>query len=217
MTGPPYPPSPGAGSNAIGSFQVGIGQIGDVPPFDPWTTIISQYANSPIIDSWITSFNAAMDQTENFDSVYELIWNLNTAQGYGLDVWGRILGVSRVVQIAGTAEFFGFEEAGAFTFNQAAFFSTVPATTNFNLADPAYRTLLFAKAASNITDGSIPSINAILLGLFPNRGVTYVQDNGGMSLTYKFLFPLSQVEIAIVTTSGVLPEPVGVAIHYSYA
>ena len=215
-TGPPYPPPPATGSNAIGLFEIGVSPIGDIPPFNPWITVIAQYANSPRLTGLLIAFNEAMDQTENFDNLFDLIWNLNTAVGYGLDVWGRILGVSRVVQIAGTAEFFGFEEADAFTFNQASFFSQVPATTNFNLADPAYRVLLFAKAASNITDGSIPAINAILLSLFPGRGTTFVADNGGMSLTYTFQFPLTQVETAIVTETGVLPEPVGVVISYSY-
>jgi Protein of unknown function (DUF2612) len=217
LTGPPYPPEPVTGSNAIGSFEIGVSPIGDIAPFNPWATIISQYANSPIIDAWITQFNSAMDQTENFDNLYDFVWNLNTAVGNGLDTWGRILGITRVIQIAGTAEYFGFEEANAYTFNQESFFSSAPATTNYNLSDPAYRTLLFAKAATNITNGSIPAINAILLSLFPNRGVCYVADNGGMSMTYTFLFPLTQVEVGIVTTSGVLPAPVGVAIGYSYA
>ena len=216
-TGPPYPRQAAAGSNAIGSFMIGVSPIGDIPPFDVWNTVISQYANSEALTALITSFNAAMDQTENFDSLFDNIWNLNTAVGYGLDVWGRILGVTRVVQIAGTAQFFGFEEANAYTFNQASFFSLVPATTNYNLSDSAYRTLLFAKAATNITNAAIPAINAILLSLFPGRGTCYVADGENMTMTYTFNFPLTEVETAIVTTKNVLPAPVGVQVLYSYS
>jgi hypothetical protein len=57
-TGPPYPrPVPGS-ANGIGTFQIGISPIGVMPAFDAWTTVISQYANSPILDAMITSFKA---------------------------------------------------------------------------------------------------------------------------------------------------------------
>ena len=56
--------------------------------------------------------------------------------------------------------------------------------------------------------------NAILLALFPNRGDVFVTDDGNMSMTYTFNFALSAVEAAIVTQSGVLPKPSGVAVSY---
>ena len=96
MSGPAYPRINLPGSNAIGSFIIGVSPIGDIPPFDPWSSIISQYSNSPILDALITSFNAAMDFTANFDAFYDNMLNVQTAVGYGLDCWGRICGVNRV-------------------------------------------------------------------------------------------------------------------------
>jgi hypothetical protein len=212
-SGPPYPhPRLTPGSNAIGRFVIGVSPIGDIPPFDFWVMVLSQYANSPTLYGIIQAFNAAMDMTENLDNFYDLIWNILTAQGYGLDVWGRIVNVSRTVPLTVTGSFFGFQESGANVgFGQGPFYGgSGQLTNNFVLADPDYRRLIMAKAATNVTDMAIPSINKILLGLFPGRGRCYVTDGENMTMTYTFEFALTPVEVAIVN-SGVLPRPCGVA------
>ena len=159
MSGPTYPPPPAAGSNSIGSFTIGVSPIGTIPSFDFWATIISQYANSPILTSIIESFFDAMDQTKNIDAYFDDIWNLDTAQGYGLDCWGRIVGVTRIVQVPGTITYLGFEESGTSgVFGAGVFFAGSPLTTNFILSDAGFRTLILAKALANISDGSIKSI-----------------------------------------------------------
>lgn len=218
MTGPAYPRyAPGftPGSNAIGTFQIGVSPIGILSSYDEWLSVISQYANSPILDAMITSFNAAMDQTSNIQNLYDMIWNIATARGYGLDVWGRIVGVTRTLQFPTGQTYFGFEESSpSWTgFGQGGFYSGAGTTNNFVLADGDFRTLIYAKAATNICDGSIPAINKILLALFPLRGACYVADNQDMSMTYTFQFVLNQVELAIVQLSGALPNPAGIAIN----
>lgn len=215
MSGPPYPKVLVPGSNAIGSFVIGVSPIGTIPPFDYWATIISQYANSTILTQLIANFFQYIDQTENLDSFFDNIWNVDTAVGYGLDVWGRIVGVSRVLAIPLTNKYLGFEEAtnvNSDPFDQSPFFGGAGLTSNYQLSDSAFRTLIFAKALANISNGSIASINQLLLNLFPSRGNCYVTDNGGMVMTYTFAFTLSSVELAIVTQSGALPKPVGVAV-----
>lgn len=217
LTGPPYPrysPGNSPGGNGIGEFIIGESPIGQIASFDPWLPILSQFKNSPAIDSMILSFNAAMDQTINLQSLYDLIWNVATAKGYGLDVWGRIVGVSRVVQFPNSSQLpLGFEEADSWVgFGQGGFYTGNVINSNFSLSDDDFRTLIYAKAAGNISDGSIPSVNSILLTLFPHRGNCYVQDNQNMSVTYVFKFPLNPVELAIVELSGVLPTAVGCAV-----
>lgn len=215
MSGPPYPhPNPVSGSNAIGEFIIGVSPIGTIAPFDFWATILSQYANSPILTGMISRFNAAMDQTENMDNFYDMIWNVLTAVGYGLDVWGRIVGVERTVPIPNDATFLGFDEAGGWTgFGQGGFFSGTSIASNFVLSDANYRVLILAKAATNISDGSIPSMNAILMRIFTGRGDVYVVDNMDMSIDLHFSFTLNPLELAIVELSGVLPNPCGVVIN----
>jgi hypothetical protein len=213
--GPAYPwPNPVPGSNAIGFFQIGVSPIGTIPPFDWWYTCISQYANSPILTQLCDNMAQYVDMTENFDEFFDTIWNINTAVGYGLDVWGRILGVSRVLQIPSGANL-GFEEAGNPTvetpFGQAPFYSGGGLSNNFALADTPYRTLLLAKALANICDGSIPAINQILINLFPGLGNAYCTDGLDLTMTYTFKFALSPVQVVIVEKSGVLPRTSGVA------
>lgn len=211
-------------------------------------TVASQYSNSTRLTTLIDNFNDYIDPGTNLEAFYNLIWNIETAQGYGLDVWGRIVGINRVLTIsAGT--FFGFAEAtDGVGFGQASFYAGAPLTSNYALSDEAYRNLIFAKAAANITDCSIPAINQILMNLFPGRGNAYVseaqpaqlsafgfQEAGdavgfqqapfgegmasrpsAMQMTYVFEFALQPFEIAIVTTSGVLPKPTGVQATASY-
>jgi hypothetical protein len=204
---------PRSGSNAIGSFIIGVSPIGTIIPFDYWATIISQFANSPILTQLIANMDSYLDQTANLDAFYDLIFNVATAQGYGLDVWGKIVNVSRTLDVPGSLQYFGFDEAGigANPFNTQPFFSGQQLTSNFILSDSAYRVLIFAKALANICDGSIPAINQILLRLFPNRGNCFVTDGLDMTMTYTFRFVLTQVELAIVAQSGALPKPTGVS------
>ena len=204
---------PRFGSNGIGRFIIGVSPIGTIEQFDYWTTIISQYANSPILTQLIQNLNDCLDQTIDFENFYDLIWNVDTAQGYGLDVCGRIVNVNRVLSIPDPAlNYFGFEEAtpGSYGFNQQPFYQGGTFTNNFALSDSAYRVLIFAKALANICDGSITATNQILLNLFPNRGNCYVTDGLNMTMTYTFEFVLTPVELAIIGQSNVLPKPSGV-------
>lgn len=175
-------------------------------------TIISQYSTAPTIGRLISNMNDYIDPSVNIDSFYDLVWNVDTAVGWGLDVWGRIVGVGRIITIAAD-DFFGFEEASfsGNPFNQARYYSGGATTTNYALTDDGFRTLIFAKALANICDGSIAAINQLLLTLFPDRGNCYVVDNLDMTIEYTFEFPLSAVEISIVENSGVMPTPTGVS------
>ena len=236
-TGPPYP-RPDPKSNAIGRFAIGVGQIGEMPDFDWWATIDSQFANSPRLIALIRSLFEAIDQTQNLEAFFDKIWNVDTAEGYGLDVWGRIVGINRVLKIGG-GQFFGFKQAMPFTvgFGQGPFYTGQNITSNYSLSDQQYRRLIIAKAMANISDGSIKSINAILMFLFGSYGNAYVRDGAHsrffgfrqagaagfgqgpfyhgqetprMVMQYVFTFTLTPINLAIVN-SGVLPRPVGVS------
>lgn len=216
-SGPPYPPSPQTiQQNQIGSsFEIGVSPIGTIVPFSYWDTIISQYANSTVITTLIGNFNSCIDQTQNMDLFYDDMMNVATASGYGLDVWGRIVGVTRVVTIQ-TPQFFGFNEQipSVQDFGPGGtgtFYTGVLPTSNFTLSDNFFRKLIYAKALTNISNGSSAAINQILLALFPFRGNAFVIDNNNMTMIYAFNFVLSNVELAVVEQTGVLPKPTGVS------
>jgi hypothetical protein len=201
----PFNPLP----RGIGQFIIGESAIG-TPPFDWMQTVISQYGNSYNLLNIIDAFSQSVDMTENIDNWYDDVWNVQTAQGYGLDVWGRIVGVSRILPV--TTKYFGFEEAGfssADPFNVSPFYTGEPITSNYSLSDDAFRQLIYAKAAANIWDGSIGGLNFILRTLFPGK-VCYVTDGQNMTMQYVFDFALTPVQISIVFAIGILPKPTGV-------
>jgi hypothetical protein len=193
-----------------------IGFTGDDPVsseifFDARATLLSQYANSPVITALISSLNYALDLQVAVDAFYSTIWNIDTASGFGLDIWGRILGVSRALYLP-NVPFLGFAGAsGAFSFGAGSFWGGGNLTPNYDMTDDTFRRVLLAKAALNITDASIPAINTILMALFPSYGNVYVQDNANMTMAYVFPSAPSNIDYAIVTQSGVLPKPIGVS------
>jgi hypothetical protein len=142
-------------------------------------TVISQYSDSPTLVRLITNLNIYFDPQANLQSFYDLIWNVDTAEGYGLDVWGRIVGISRFVRVP-TDRWFGFGEAGTLNtdpWDQSAFYNGQELFRILVVDDESYRRMILTKAATNITDCSIPAINKILTEVaFPNRGKAYVTD-----------------------------------------
>jgi hypothetical protein len=181
-------------------------------------TLESQYANSPTIVALVQAFNDWIDPSVNINTFLANIWDVTTAVGIGLDIWGQIVNVPRVLQISTPEIYFGFSEAfteatantGPQPFGSGTFYSGPPATTSYSLTDDAYRTLILVKAMSNISDCSVPSVNAILQFLFAGDGRCYVQDTGDMTERFVFEFPLTPVQLAIMLTSNVIPRPAGV-------
>jgi hypothetical protein len=147
-------------------------------------TVISQYSSSPILCGLLEQLDQSIDPQDRLQDFYDKIWNILTAEGYGLDVWGRIVGVTRVLQVT-VGSYFGFGEAAPSTDDfgtggGSPFYTGQALTSNYALSDNAYRNLILAKAAANLTDGSIKSINKILMALFPNRGNAYVTDGSNV-------------------------------------
>ena len=130
----------------------------------------------------LSAINAWLSPDSSIELFYDTIMNIETAEGYGLDVWGRIVNIPRIVTLTGFG-YFGFGEAGdrvGFGLGPFGdFYQT--SSSNFSLQDPQYRQLILAKAAYNITNGSVPAINTILMNyLFPGRGNCWVTDGGNV-------------------------------------
>ena len=152
-------------------------------------TLLSRFAGSPVLVALISSFNAAMDPIGQLENFYRYIWNVRTAVGNGLNIWGKIVGVSRVV----------------------------PSPTPVTLDDADFQTLILVKAAANIGDVTVPTLNRLLRAIFAGSGLVYVQDNLDMTLTYVFLFQPSPTQQAMVQYSGAMPRPAGVGVTYVFS
>lgn len=177
-------------------------------------TVISQYANSPTLNALISNMNEYIDPRVNMQNFYDVVWNVDTARGFGLDIWGKIVGVSRLLRIVANTQIFGFNNTDIpedwAPFNQGTFYTGASSGQAYYLPDDLYRTLILTKALANIVATTAESLNRLLRNLFPGRGVCYVIDNGSMSMTFYFEFDISAAEYAILTQSGVLPHPAGV-------
>lgn len=183
---------------------------------DPTPTFLAQYANSPILTGLISAFNEEIDPRVGVDGFYDYVWNVETAQGFGLDIWGRIVNIPREVQLLAPADYLGFSEAspGSFPFNQAPFYNGVlnPPTGMYELSDSAYRVLIMTKALANISTFTAPSVNKLLSNLFAGRGTCYVQELGGMAIQYVFNFALEPWEASVIETPSLMPRPAGVSV-----
>ncbi len=201
-----------------------------VSVFDWTQTLLSQYVDSPTINELLSSYNSAIDPSNDIINFYKNIWNVATAVGNGLDVWGQIVNVSRYLLVPITPNYFGFKEAirtgyestGPQPFGQASFTLGVQSTDTYALTDNNYRRLIMIKAAANISGLSIPAINKLLQQFYGTSydgqpsGIAYVIDNENMSLTYHFNFTPSPVQLAIINNSGVFPRPAGVSVAVTY-
>lgn len=184
-------------------------------------TIISQYRNTRTIYQLIKNTDEYIDPRADIDNFYNLVWNVETAQGFGLDIWGRIVNISRRIKISYNC--FGFIESGSDTKS----FNTETGTQNggqfyrgVNLSsetmildDESYRKLILTKALSNISIVNAPALNQILSNFFYGRGRCYVNDFGDMSMRYVFEFELSPVEISILLNSNCIVRPAGVLVY----
>lgn len=184
-------------------------------------TILTQYADSPKLKSMIYSFNEAIGIDGFIDDFYDMIWNIKTAGTYGLDVWGKIVVVSRLLTVKENQIYLGFNEASLLPpvlddpqpFNQAPFYTGDQLTSTVSLSNDVYRKLIMMKAAANISDCTIENMNKLLNFMFGSSGKCYVRNDGDMTMSYVFEFRLSVSELAIIQSSGALPSPVGVTVN----
>jgi len=182
-------------------------------------TIISQYANSPIIRTLIDNWNENIDLSASFQQFYDKVWNIETAVGFGLDIWGKIVGVSRYLALPELSDYFGFDNANDdwSPFDVDPFYNGLSGAGGYALTDTAYRSLIMTKALANISDTTANSLNILLQLMFAGRGRFYVLDLGAMNARYVFEFWLTAYEISIMTASGIFPRPAGVNISVMIA
>lgn len=182
-------------------------------------TLLAQYANSPTITALVDYFNDWLDIQPDVELLFSTIWNIETANDHGLDIWGRIVGVGRYLEIEDAPAYWGFEEAQTSTTlytgpqpfgSGGTFYDGKPVTQTYRLHADVYRRVILWKAMSNISTGTVDDINRLLKFMFSERGRAYVHDTGDMTMRYVFEFYLTPVEKAILKQSNIAPKPAGV-------
>jgi hypothetical protein len=120
---------------------------------------------------------------------------VETAEGFGLDIWGRIVQVDRSINVPADTP-----NPGYFAFTAGV----------YQMTDAQYRSVILIKALANITNCTADGLNQLLSNLFATRGRCYVRDTGSMSMVYTFEFWLEPFEYVIITQYQVAPRPAGV-------
>lgn len=152
--------------------------------------IYHQYAHSKKLVSLIDGLNEALSPTNDLYSFYKNIYNIDTAFGSGLDIWGDILDIKRSMTL---------------TINHIQ--------QQYTMSDDEYRLILKLKMLKNISDATCESIYNSLSLVFSDYGNIYVSDLGLMHLRYSFEFLLSDEIYAILSQTKVIPKPAGVSVE----
>lgn len=158
------------------------------PSVDFEKHIFWQYNNAPNFKSLINAKQAWYDenQVKYWQDWVNNVLNINTANDYGLAIWGILLGIPRVYDVGGV---------------------------NTTLTTSQYRTVILARLKLLHMRGTVPEINSLLNFLFGKYGKAYVIDNHDMTMTYRFNFNLSALQIAVLQTVTLLPRPAGVEVN----
>lgn len=157
--------------------------------------VLSQYSASPTITQILKDFRDNIDPQADINLFMEKMMDIETAAGFGLDVWGNILNIGRTVTVNGTAR---------------------------TLTDAQYRKLLMYKALANITDSSLASLNKMLPLLFDDASFivknVIVEGTSGtqkynqqpMRVRYTIDGDLSETDAALFAVGGALSLSAGV-------
>lgn len=188
-------------------------------------TVTKQFSNSPTLLALLEDFDQWVDMKKFSDEFLAYVWDISTAQGFGLDIWGRILGRSRYIEIAQTpGDNFGFDahpttgQTNWKPWNQAPFYNSDSAgNVTYALQDDYYRRLLLIKAAANIAACNTPALNTLLRDMFGDRGPCFVgyDLDFPMHIGYFFRFMPTAVEKSIIE-SGLFPAPAGMTVTFIY-
>ena len=192
----------------------------DFTSFDTWDiaeTVQSQYATSKRMRAVIDAFWQAINPKADIDLLYRKLVNPRTAEGYGLDVWGRIVAIGRsYLAVDDGTPYFGFDPPEGVknerlnTFGNAPFYKQIYGKVR--LADPMFRTYVFLKALINIGDSSLASLNQAVKLLFPDADIQILH-TGTMVLRVLILSPLSESDKAALDNLPWLPAGVGLEIY----
>lgn len=169
--------------------------------------MISQYANSPVLVKLVDGLKSQFNSAKTIEDWYNIVFNIKTASGYGLDIWGNILNQSRRFTYDDEGTTVTLFLKGSQTIDGIVY-------TEEQIED-FYRTILVLKAVSNISDSTTASLNSILQSYFKDRGRIYVLEYATMSIRYVFDFYVSKFEKTIFS-SEIMPRPTGVLASFAY-
>lgn len=138
------------------------------------------------------------------------VFDLRTANDFGLSVWGRILAVPLVAAAdgSGSRPVFGFGEHNL-NFYNSNFGRNADGVVN--LTTEQKRLVLRLRYFQLTSNGTVPEINRFLAQLFGDQGRVYVLDSLDMEeAVYVFTFRPAASVLFVFEKFDLLPRPAGV-------
>lgn len=176
--------------------------------------LLWQYNEATRLESLLTQKQAWYDveHSEFWDDWYRDVFDLRTANIFGLKVWAIILDMPLTITSGGDDDdniIWGFAlDDENFTNGNFAPWLSLPLTTDQS------RLILRLRYFQLVTRATVPEINTFLAYLFSEQGSAYVIDGLNMTARYVFGFPLSTELQAVFSLFDLLPRPAGVLTDY---
>ena len=189
-------------------YQLRVNNPDAISDIDALETIQSQYAASPHMLALLVSKAALLDMGRDFMRWYIGEFNPQTAEGVGLDVWGRIVGALRRLQLE-DQDILSFSTAYLQDFNHGAFWHGLMEYSAFDLSDDDFRKLIFWKAAANIGQATAAGLNEMLQKLFPGE-TAYVIETGVMHIRVVTRFEPDALHASAFRQYGLIGKGAGV-------
>lgn len=175
--------------------------------------VLWQYDSTTALRGLITQKEAwYSDNLSTFwEDWYRDVFNLDTANDFGLSVWAIILGIPLVVipkPDPGKVAFgFGLNRAN---FNNGNF---APTSNSFGLTTAQKRLILKLRYFQLITRGAAPEVNEFLNYVF-GPGQVYVADGLNMHISYVFANEIPAALELVFSNYDILPRPAGVGVRW---
>ena len=158
-----------------------------------------------------------VNQTEFWSSWYDNVFNLETADQFGLIVWGIILGLQLYVNVPPPVDspIFSFDGSTTGNVNFDNGILSVGGGETHVFPIEIQRLALQLRYFQLTSSGTVPETNRMLKYLFGDQGTAYLLDLGHMAQEYIFEFALSSDLTYLFDNYDILPRPAGVISTYN--
>ena len=147
------------------------------------------------------------NQTQFWNNWYNDVFNLQTANDFGIKVWGEILGLKLYVNpTTATGDVFGFDGSDGFNFDNGI----LTDYSSYELPLEIKRIALQLRYFQLVSSGTVPETNRMLKYVFRNYGNAFLYDYGAMKQLYIFNFPVIFDLQYLFNNYDILPRPAGV-------
>jgi len=176
--------------------------------------LIWQYNSAEKIEAMVLNKQKWLDENvrDFWANWYRDVYDLRTANDFGLQVWAIILGMQFALKEDIPTVWFGFTGSGGKNFNNASFFPN----NTLALSTEQKRNLLQLRYFQITSGGTIPEINRAVQRILPNAKII---DNMNMTITLAYPDIPSSEAMYILENYDVIPRPAGVKINnvFGYA